>query len=221
MSFCELRGVGRVFDGPQEVVALKGVDLQIERGEFVAFMGPSGSGKSTLLNILGLLDRPSSGEYRLENADMWQLNERARARMRAELIGFVFQEFHLMAHLPAIDNVALGASFQGISRKDSFELALEEMEGLAIAHRATASPRTLSGGERQRVAVARALVGQKSLLLCDEPTGNLDIANTETLLALLRDRANDGTTVLVVTHDPEVARQADRVCSIKDGRVFQ
>lgn len=213
--------ITRVFDGPQHVVGLDEVDLRVEPGEFVAVVGPSGSGKSTLLNILGLLDRPSAGTYRLEGVDMWGLNETQRATRRAELIGFVFQEFHLLAHLPVIDNVALGASYQGVSRRDSYDLAYLELERLGMLDRATASPRTLSGGERQRVAVARALAGDKSLLLCDEPTGNLDLTNTQGLLSLLEERVGEGTTVIVVTHDPEVADHTHRVCRISDGRILE
>lgn len=214
-----MTSVSRVFGTRAEVLALDRVDLHVGGSEMVAIVGPSGSGKSTLLNILGLLDQPSEGSYLLNGADMTSAGSRERAQHRARRIGFVFQEFRLLPQLPVIDNVALGGSFQGFTRRESYELAVAALVRLGVGHRMTASTGTLSGGERQRVAVARAIVGDKKLLLCDEPTGNLDRTNTQALLEVLEERVAEGVSVVVVTHDNEVASRAQRRYRIVDGRL--
>jgi putative ABC transport system ATP-binding protein len=219
VTLCRLEGVGRVFAGAVPVRALDGVSLDVEAGQFVAIHGPSGSGKSTLLNILGLLDRPTSGTYWLNGIALEEHGDRQLAMLRAETIGFVFQEFHLLPHLPVLDNVALGAVYQPLTRKERYELAYDTLGKLGLTERVTAATTTLSGGERQRVAVARAILGGKRLLLCDEPTGNLDLANSEALLDILSERVAEGAAAIVVTHDPEVAARANRRYGITDGRI--
>lgn len=208
-----------MFAGAVPVQALDGVSLDVEAGEFLAIHGPSGSGKSTLLNILGLLDRPTSGTYWLNGIALEEHGDRELAAIRAETIGFVFQEFHLLPHLPVLDNVALGAAYQSLTRRERYELAYDALEKLGLAERITAATTTLSGGERQRAAVARAMVGGKRLLLCDEPTGNLDRANSEALLDILTERVAEGAAAIVVTHDPEVAARAHRRYTITDGHI--
>lgn len=220
-SLCQVEGVRRSFGQKEEVHALRDVDLRIDVGDFVAIEGPSGSGKSTLMNVLGLLDRPSSGSYALDGKDTSELRRSERARMRAELIGFVFQEFHLLPPMNVVDNVALGASFQRVGRKERYVQAYAALTELGIEQRSTAYPPTLSGGERQRVAIARAIVGQKRLLLCDEPSGNLDAENTRSLVDMLIERNRRGMTIVVVTHDAQVAAAAHRRLTIVDGRIEQ
>jgi len=219
MSLCILNTVSRTFRGAQTVHALNDLTLRIDPGEFMAVEGPSGSGKSTLLNILGLLDRPTSGDYRFDGVLTGDLSKRQLADHRARLIGFVFQSFHLLTHLPVLDNVALAGAYQGISVTDRYEQAFRSLQRLGVDGRVTARVDTLSGGERQRVAVARALLGDKQLLLCDEPTGNLDRENTLAFLDILDERVAEGVTVVVATHDPKVAARASRRCLIVDGRL--
>ncbi|MFE4666271.1 ABC transporter ATP-binding protein [Streptomyces sp. NPDC056716] len=215
----EFAGVGRTFPGPPPVRALRSADLTIGRGEFVTVVGPSGSGKSTFLNVAGLLDRPSEGVYRLDGIDTVGLSERDRTALRGRRIGFVFQSFHLLSHRSAIDNVVLSLLYTGVSRRKRRGLAAETLERVGLAHRMDALTGRLSGGERQRVAIARALVNRPSLLLCDEPTGNLDTATARTVLRLLHELHASGFTVLVVTHDPGVAALGQRAIVIRDGTV--
>ncbi|MEN3609166.1 ABC transporter ATP-binding protein [Plantactinospora sp. ZYX-F-223] len=198
--------------------ALRPCDLIVARGEHVAIMGPSGSGKSTLLNVLGLLDRPTCGSYLLDGVETTKMAERDRTAIRAYRIGFVFQSFHLLAHRSALENVSLSLLYRG-STPGRQELARDTLSRIGLAHRADAFPNQMSGGERQRVAIARALVGNPSLLLCDEPTGNLDTDNAEIILNLIDEIAGSGLTVLVITHDPTVAARADRLITIRDGVV--
>jgi putative ABC transport system ATP-binding protein len=213
------RGVARTYPGPPPVTALRPSDLIVRRGEYVTVTGPSGSGKSTLLNLVGLLDAPSGGVYALDGIDTGALRERDRTALRARRIGFVFQAFHLLPQATASENVALAMLYTRIPRDQRRERAARMLERVGLAHRAHAPAAQLSGGERQRVAIARALVHRPSLLLCDEPTGNLDSATTQTVLALLAELHRDGLTVMVVTHDPQVADRGQRTVQIRDGTV--
>ncbi len=214
----QVENLSRCYGGVVPVEALREASFTVERGEFVVVVGPSGSGKSTLFNLLGLLDRPTSGRYLLEGRDTLRLTADELAQRRAHTIGFVFQSFHLLATRSALENVALGALYagrsEGVARR-----AGELLDMVGLAHRAHSAPGTLSGGERQRVAVARALINQPPLLLCDEPTGNLDSGSRDTLLTLLGQLRAGGTTVMVITHDEQVARVADRRLGIYDGMV--
>lgn len=217
----ELRGVARVYGSDPPVDALRGVDLSIYAGDFLAIVGPSGSGKSTLLNILGCLDRPTRGSYLIDGVDVAGLSEGERTAVRARSIGFVFQQFHLLAHRTALENVMLAELYGGGERSGRRERALAALERVGVAHRRDFLPTRLSGGEQQRVAIARALLGSPRILLCDEPTGNLDSANTESLLLLFDALARQGLTLVVVTHDEEVAATAGRVVRIVDGRMTE
>jgi putative ABC transport system ATP-binding protein len=217
----ELLAAGYAYPGPPPVQALHPADLVILRGEHVAIMGPSGSGKSTLLNLLGLLDRPTEGSLRIDGIDLGRAPERDRAAVRARRIGFVFQSFHLLPHRSAAENVMLAQVYADMPRRQRYETALAGLAEVGLAHRADALPTELSGGERQRVAIARALVTRPSLLLCDEPTGNLDTAATSELTSLLGGLHAQGTTLVVITHDPAVAMLAQRQVSIRDGRLSE
>jgi len=207
--------------GGQPVHALVDVDEQIDPGEHLAIMGPSGSGKSTLLNILGLLDRPTSGSYWLAEREVSKLDEEELTQTRRHQIGFVFQFFHLVARLTAIENVELPMVFAGVPRPERRKKATDLLQAVGLAERADHRPDQLSGGERQRVALARATVMGPDLLLADEPTGNLDSASGRQVLDLLDEMNDKGLTLVVVTHDPAVARRADRVLLLADGRVAQ
>jgi len=215
----ELREMAKTYPGPPPVHALHACELTIERGEYVAVVGPSGSGKSTWLNLVGLLDSPTGGRYLMDGVDTGQLDERDRTALRAARIGFVFQSFHLLAHRTAAENVMLGLLYRGIPRARRRRAATAILERVGLGHRVEASAGHLSGGERQRVAIARALVSEPSLLLCDEPTGNLDSDSAGRVLALIDEVHRAGQTVVVVTHDEAVARRAQRVVTIKDGRL--
>ncbi|MEZ5343098.1 MAG: ABC transporter ATP-binding protein [Acidimicrobiales bacterium] len=217
----QLDRVARVFDSTPPVVALRPTDLTIERGDYVAIVGPSGSGKSTLLHLLGLLDAPSSGTYYLDGLDTSGLSESDRAGLRGSKIGFVFQSFHLLAHRTTVENVALAELYNTASRSDRIERSVEALRLVGLGHRLDAFPTTLSGGERQRVAVARALVGGPSLLLADEPTGNLDSVTTDAVLEMFSELHQSGITLAVITHDAEVAERAQRQLSIRDGVVSE
>ena len=213
----ELTDLTRVFPTEPPVLALRGVQLTVEAGDHVAVVGASGSGKSTLLNVLGLLDRPSGGSYRLDGIDTAQLSDRQRAGERGRRIGFVFQSFHLLSHRPVEENVMLAELYRGESRRGRFERAVAALELVGLGHRIGFLPTRLSGGERQRVAIARAIVGSPSLLLCDEPTGNLDSENTAAVLDLFDELGAKGLTILVITHDNTVAARARRVVRMRDG----
>jgi putative ABC transport system ATP-binding protein len=215
-----LEKISRTFMvGGQPVHALVEVDEQIAAGEHVAIMGPSGSGKSTLLNILGLLDRPSSGSYRLDDREVANLDEAELTQVRRHQIGFVFQFFHLISRLTALENVELPMIFAGIPRDERRKKASDLLRAVGLGERADHRPDQLSGGERQRVALARATVMGPGLLLADEPTGNLDTVSGQQVLKLLQEMNKNGLTLVVVTHDPDVARLADRVLILADGRV--
>ncbi|MDG4802539.1 ABC transporter ATP-binding protein [Micromonospora sp. WMMD980] len=212
-----LEGPAHPHPGPPPVEALRPADLVIERGEYVTVMGPSGSGKSTFLNIVGLLDRPTTGRYELDGIDVDDLREGDRSALRGRRVGFVFQSFHLLPYRSAAENVALAQLYTGPTGRERRRTALEVLERVGLAHRADALPTMLSGGERQRVAIARALANQPSLLLCDEPTGNLDSETASAVLALLDEVHTAGYTVIVITHDPEVATRGPRRITIRDG----
>ena len=215
------QAVARTYPGPPPVAALKPCDLAIWRGEHVAVRGPSGSGKSTLLNVMGLLDRPSAGTYELDGIDTAALPERERTALRGRRIGFVFQAFHLVPQRSALENVMLAMLYVGVPRAQRRQRALEALDRVGLAPRAVTLAGRLSGGERQRVAIARALVNRPSLLLCDEPTGNLDSATAEAILALVGGLHRDGLTVVTVTHDERVAARAERAITILDGTVTE
>ncbi|MCR2828062.1 ABC transporter ATP-binding protein, partial [Microbacterium sp. zg.Y909] len=201
--------------------ALKGVNLRIARGDYVSIVGPSGSGKSTMLNMLGLLDRPSVGEYRIDGVVTGTLTENERAAVRARRIGFVFQSFHLMPRRTVLDNVLMPMLYSGVPRHERERRARDTLERVGLEHRLDFLPTTLSGGERQRVAVARAVVSTPSVLLADEPTGNLDAATSEEVMELFDDLRADGLTLVVITHDSTVAARADRRVRIADGRLSE
>jgi putative ABC transport system ATP-binding protein len=215
-----LRAVGRTYPGPPQVRALEEVDLVIGRGEYLAITGPSGSGKTTLLNLIGLLDRPTEGVYELDGTDVGDLSEAERTAIRGQRIGFVFQEFHLLPYRTAAENVMLALLYGGVEgRAHRHALASQALARVKLAGRASALPNTLSGGERQRVAIARALVNRPALLLCDEPTGNLDSATAQQILWLIDELHSDGQTVVVITHDAAVAQRAQRTVAILDGQL--
>jgi len=219
-ALIDLRGIDKLYAmGERGVKALSGVDLAIELGEFVAIMGPSGSGKSTLMNVLGCLDNPSSGTYRLAGRDVSRLSERELARVRNREIGFVFQSFNLLARATAQENVELPLVYAGAGARERRTRAQAALESVGVLDRSQHRPSELSGGQRQRVAIARALVTKPKMLLADEPTGNLDSASAEEILALFEKLHAQGNTVLLVTHDPEVAARAERILHIKDGRI--
>jgi putative ABC transport system ATP-binding protein len=206
--------------GDAFVDALRGVDLAIGRGEFVALVGPSGSGKSTVLNLIGGLDRPTSGQVWIDGVELSATDERTLTRHRREHVGFVFQTFNLLPRLTAEENVALPLMFSGVPHEERLSRARALLERVGLSHRLTHRPSQLSGGEQQRVAIARALVGEPALLLADEPTGNLDTTTGAEIMALLQELNRESDlTLLVVTHDPEVAAFADRVVRLRDGRV--
>ncbi len=209
--------VGLTYPGTPPVEGLRPVDLIINAGEFVTVVGPSGSGKSTFLNLVGLLDRPTQGTYELDGIDVGKVSEAKRTALRAHRIGFVFQSFHLLPHRTAAENVEMAQLYTGIPRRARRRSAIDALDRVGMSHRAHAFPTTLSGGERQRVAIARAVVNTPSLLLCDEPTGNLDSTSASSVLDLLDDVHASGFTVLVISHDPNVAARGERVITIRDG----
>jgi len=213
-----LREITRDFKlGGQTVHVLKGIDLDIKRGEYVALMGPSGSGKSTLMNLLGCLDTPTSGTYVLADRDVSRMGEQELAEVRNQGIGFVFQTFKLIPRQTALDNVALPLVYAGIGKEERLERAAEVLRSVGLGDRMHHQPNQLSGGQRQRVAIARALVNKPSLILADEPTGNLDSTTSDEILKLFDEIHAAGNTLVVVTHEEEVARHAKRVIRLRDG----
>lgn len=213
----ELRDLSREFPGIPPVVALKPTTLSIDEGQYVSIIGPSGSGKSTLLNLLGLLDRPSSGQYYLNGRPCHDMSERQRTGVRATDLGFVFQSFHLLPHRSVLENVMLATVYSGMKPALREGKAREALRRVGLSHRVDFSPTLLSGGERQRVAIARAVVTNPQILLADEPTGNLDSTTTEEVLELFAELHKDGLTLAVITHEDEVASRAERTLRIVDG----
>jgi len=213
----ELDALARTYPGPPPVPALRPASLVIEEGDYVAVTGPSGSGKSTLLHLLGLLDTPTAGRYLLDGVDTSALGDKDRSALRGRRIGVVFQAFHLLAYRTALENVLLAQLYNNTPRSARLQSAIEALDAVGLGHRLDALPTTLSGGEAQRVAIARALVNQPSLLLCDEPTGNLDSANAAALMDLLDQLNAAGYTIVVITHDAAVAGHAARTITISDG----
>jgi putative ABC transport system ATP-binding protein len=220
ISALELRGVSKVYgSGASEVRALREVDLSVERGELVAVMGPSGSGKSTLLTIAGSLEEPSHGDVFVDGAPLSSLSRNDRARLRRRSIGFVFQDFNLLAGLTAVENVALPLELDGTAARRARKIAADALATLGLTQQAGRYPDDLSGGERQRVAIARAVVGNRRLMLADEPTGALDTVNSESVMRLLRTVCQRGVAGMVVTHEANLASWADRIVFLRDGRV--
>ncbi len=220
MALIDLREIYKVYDmGAEKVHALNGVDLEVERGEYVAIMGSSGSGKSTLMNLLGCLDTPSSGSYILNGTAVQELDDSELAAIRNKEIGFVFQTFNLLARTDALHNVELPLIYAGLSRAERRERASEALERVGLGSRMNHQPNELSGGQRQRVAIARALVNDPSILLADEPTGNLDSATSEEIMHLFDELHQAGNTVVLVTHEPDIAEHAWRKVMLRDGKV--
>ncbi len=215
-----LLGVSRIYDlGHIEVPALVDVDLEIRRGDFVAILGPSGSGKSTLMNILGCLDRPTAGTYLLEGRSVAELDDDALAQLRSRTIGFVFQNYNLIPRTTALDNVATPLLYQGVGRHEAIRRAGSALERLGLGDRLRHVPSELSGGQQQRVSIARAIVTNPSMLLADEPTGNLDSTSGAEVIELLHELHDEGRTVVLITHDSDVAAHADREIHVRDGRI--
>jgi putative ABC transport system ATP-binding protein len=215
-----LAGITRTYDlGHVEVHALADVDLEVADGEFVAVLGPSGSGKTTLMNIIGCLDRPTSGRYELAGTDVESLDDDGLARLRSRTIGFVFQSYNLLPRTSALENVAAPLLYQGVGRRERHERARTALERLGLGDRLAHEPSELSGGQQQRVAIARAIVTNPALILADEPTGNLDTTSGDDVMALLRELHDSGRTVVLITHDADVAAHADRQLHVRDGRV--
>ena len=205
--------------GAEQVHALRGVSLCVKKNEYVAIMGPSGSGKSTLMNIIGCLDTPTTGSYVLNGHDVSELEDDALARIRNEEIGFVFQTFNLLPKLSAWENVALPLIYAGVPKQERYERAVAQLQRVGLAHRIHHKPNELSGGQKQRVAVARALINQPALLLADEPTGNLDSKTSYEIMQLFEALHNEGNTILLVTHEPDIATYAQKLIRLKDGQI--
>ncbi len=221
MPLIALRGASKVYrTGDVEVAALKGVDFTVEAGEFVAIMGSSGSGKSTMMNILGCLDRPTTGRYLLEGQDVSRLDRTELAVVRNRTLGFVFQSFNLLARTSALENVELPLLYAGVSARERRRRAREALERVGLGERLEHHPRQLSGGQQQRVAIARALVNRPRLLLADEPTGNLDSRTSVEVMVLFQELRREGITLVLVTHEPDIAGYAGRVVVMKDGRIL-
>jgi putative ABC transport system ATP-binding protein len=218
----KLEGVTKVFYTDEvETHALSGIHLEIRQGEYVSIAGPSGCGKSTLLSILGLLDAPTEGRYILDGRDVSRLDHAERARIRNREVGFIFQSFNLIGDLTVFENVELPLSYRRVSAAGHKQRVNQALERVGMVHRVSHYPSQLSGGQQQRVAVARALAGKPSILLADEPTGNLDSKNGESVMDLLRDLHREGATICMVTHDPRFARHAERTVHLFDGRIVE
>lgn len=219
MPIIELKDINKTYQGAVPLHVLKDINLEIERGELVSIMGSSGSGKSTLLNILGILDTYDTGEYHLDGVLIKNLSENRAAELRNRMIGFVFQSFNLISYKNAIENVALPLFYQGVSRKKRNRLAMEQLERLGLADRAHHLPGELSGGQKQRVAIARSLITSPSIILADEPTGALDSKTSHDVMQIFRQLNDEGMTIVIVTHDPGVGEQTNRIIRLVDGQI--
>ena len=216
----KLANISKVYKmGDNDVVALNGVDLDIAEGEFVAIMGPSGSGKSTLMNILGCLDTPTTGSYLLDNEEVANLSEDVLAKIRNKKIGFVFQNFNLLSRISALENVALPLVYAGVSKTERINRAQELLKMVGLADRQHHMPNELSGGQRQRVAIARALVNNHKIIMADEPTGNLDTKSSVEIMAMFKELYKQGKTIILVTHEPDIAENAKRIITVRDGKI--
>ena len=216
----KLANISKVYKmGDNDVVALNGVDLDIAEGEFVAIMGPSGSGKSTLMNILGCLDTPTTGSYLLDNEEVANLSEDVLAKIRNKKIGFVFQNFNLLSRISALENVALPVVYAGVSKTERINRAQELLKMVGLADRQHHMPNELSGGQRQRVAIARALVNNPKIIMADEPTGNLDTKSSVEIMAMFKELYKQGKTIILVTHEPDIAENAKRIITVRDGKI--
>ncbi|MGH1488856.1 MAG: ABC transporter ATP-binding protein [Acidimicrobiales bacterium] len=219
MSVLELRDVVREYPGSPPVRAIDGVSLKIDDGELVAIVGPSGSGKSTLMNLIGTLDRPTQGQLYVDGIQTSELSDSALAGLRAARIGFVFQQFHLLSGMNAVDNVSTGLLYRGESRRARRKRSTEALERVGLGHRLDHPPNKLSGGERQRVAIARALVGDPAIVMADEPTGNLDSKTSDEIVQLMHGLHDEGSTIVVITHDQQLAKNLPRQVAVRDGRI--
>jgi putative ABC transport system ATP-binding protein len=218
----ELKDIQKTYRiGDSEFAVLKGIDLQIEEGEFIALMGPSGSGKSTLLNIVGCLDRPTSGRFLLLGQDISLTSDDELARLRREELGFIFQTFNLIGRISVQKNVELPMMLRGVVRQKRRERALKLLSDIGIDHRSDFSPQNISGGERQRVAIARALANDPTIIIADEPTGNLDLKNSNEVMKILSKLNQEGRTIIMVTHNPEITENCSRVIRLRDGRILE
>lgn len=216
----EIKGIGKTYViGDVVVEALRSVDLQINKGEYVALMGPSGSGKSTLMNILGCLDTPSRGKYLLNGTDVSHMSDNELAQIRNKEIGFIFQTFNLLARNTSLENVALPLVYAGVGKKERLAIARESLKSVGLADRVDHKPNELSGGQRQRVAIARALVNKPAIILADEPTGNLDTKTSHEIMDLLEEIHQQGNTVIIVTHEEDIAKRAKRIVRLRDGLI--
>jgi putative ABC transport system ATP-binding protein len=221
-SLIELKDIQKTYRiGDSEYPVLKGIDLNIMEGEFIALMGPSGSGKSTLLNIVGCLDRPTSGHFKLLGQDISQTSDDELARLRREELGFIFQTFNLIGRISVLKNVEVPMMLHDVPRVERKARALKLLEGMNIANRADFSPPNISGGERQRVAIARALANDPKIIIADEPTGNLDLKNSDEVMKILTNLNRDGRTIIMVTHNPEITENCSRVIRLRDGRILE
>ncbi len=217
----QIQGLHKEYNmGKVKVPALKGVDLEVPAGQFVAIMGPSGSGKSTLMNILGCLDRPTTGTYLLDGADVSRKNDNELADIRNRFIGFIFQTFNLLSRTNAMANVELPLIYRGMPAAERRKRAVAALEAVGLGGRMTHKPNELSGGEQQRVAIARAIAGDPKVILADEPTGNLDTRSGEEVMSIFQDLHDRGITLILVTHDSDIARHAERVISVRDGKII-
>ena len=220
MKLIEIRNITKIYEmGEEKLFALKGVDLDIEKNEYLAIMGPSGSGKSTLMNIIGCLDTPTSGDYILNGKDVHDMDDDELAGIRNKEIGFVFQTFNLLPRSDALHNVELPLIYSGVSRAERIRKAEESLASVGLSDRMKHKPNELSGGQRQRVSVARALVNNPSLILADEPTGNLDTKTGEEIMALMAELNKKGNTIIMVTHEEDIAKHAHRIVKIRDGMI--
>ena len=218
----ELKDIQKTYRiGESEYAVLKGIDLQIDEGEFIALMGPSGSGKSTLLNIVGCLDRPTSGHFMLLGQDISLTSDDELARLRREELGFIFQTFNLIGRISVQKNVELPMMLSGVERQKRRERALKLLQDIGIGNRSDFSPQNISGGERQRVAIARALANDPTIIIADEPTGNLDLKNSNEVMKILSKLNQEGRTIIMVTHNPEITENCSRVIRLRDGRILE